>query len=83
MAVSVGALPSRSIGSVTRADHEFTDLEVQDILQIVTDLHVNIKPPESVATAQLEALHLIARGYRQKALDIKKCIEGGAYRSAP
>jgi len=66
-----------------RADHEFTDLEVQDILQTVTDLHVNIKLPESVATAQLEALQLIARGYRQKALDIKKCIEGGAYRSAP
>ena len=66
-----------------RADHEFTDLEVQDILQTVTDLHVNIKFPESVATAQLEALQLIARGYRQKALDIKKCIEGVAYRSAP
>ena len=73
----------RQCDTVIRADHEFTDLEVQDILQIVTDLHVNIKPPESVATAQLEALHLIARGYRQKALDIKKCIEGGAYRSAP
>ena len=72
MAVSVGALPSRSIGSVTRAGHEFTDLEVQNILQIVTDLHVKIKPSESVATAQLEALHLIARGYGQKSFGYQK-----------
>ena len=72
MAVSIGVLPSRSIGSVTRAGHEFMDLEAQDILQIVTGLHVKIKPSESVATAQLEALHLIARGYGQKSFGYQK-----------
>ena len=61
--VSAEALRSCNISSVTRADRQFTDLEVQNVLEIVTGLYVKIKLSESVIRAQLEALTSIANGY--------------------
>jgi LuxR family transcriptional regulator, quorum-sensing system regulator SdiA len=64
VAISHGPNASRSIGGFARHDREFLDDEIVEISQLVTALHHETTPPEQLSTAQVEALRLIANGYR-------------------
>lgn len=64
IAVSHGPTSSRTIGGFARGDREFTDEEITAITEIVHLLHVESTPPESLTTAQREALKLVATGSR-------------------
>ncbi|MDC1058615.1 autoinducer binding domain-containing protein [Planktomarina temperata] len=62
--VSTGSLDARTIGSVARPDRELTDEELAQAEVLITDLHRRLMPPRPLTPAQLEALRLIAKGYR-------------------
>ena len=62
--VSTGPLDARTIGSVARSDREFSDEELVRVELLITDLHQRVMPPRPLSTAQVEALRLIAKGYR-------------------
>ena len=62
--VSTGPLDARTIGSVARSDREFSDEELVRVELLITDLHRRVMPPRPLSTAQVEALCLIAKGYR-------------------
>lgn len=64
VAVSHGAVASRTIGGFARSDREFTDAEMAAIQAIVRQLHDDSTPPESLTAAQRMALRLIAKGSR-------------------
>lgn len=64
VAVSHGPTGSRTIGGFGRSDREFTDTETAAIAELVHLLHRETEPPEHLSTAQVEALRLIAKGYR-------------------
>ncbi|NDW54057.1 LuxR family transcriptional regulator [Aliiroseovarius sp. PrR006] len=64
VAISIGPLTSRSIGGFSRSDREYTDAEVQHLLNVATELHYNTQPPESLTPAQRAALQLVAKGFR-------------------
>ncbi len=64
VAVSHGPAASRSIGGFARDDREFLDDEIAQISELVRALHQETTPPEHLSTAQVEALRLIANGYR-------------------
>ncbi len=64
IAVSFGAVQSRTIGGFAKEDREFTDQEIQDVQEIVERLHAETTPPESLTDAQVAALRLIANGCR-------------------
>ena len=55
---------ARSIAGVARPDREFFDDEIAQISDLVRVLRQEITPPEQLSTAQVEALRLIANGYR-------------------
>lgn len=62
--VSTGETSSRTIGSFTRDDREFTDDEIAAIQALVEDLHIRATPPERLTPAQRMALRLVAKGSR-------------------
>lgn len=64
VAVSHGPTTSRSIGGFARADREFHDDEISQISELVRVLHLETTPPEQLSAVQVEALRLIANGYR-------------------
>lgn len=64
VAVSHGALSSRTIGGFARSDREFNDSELQQIHETVKLLHEEATPPESLTPAQRHALRLVASGSR-------------------
>lgn len=64
VAVSHGATSSRSIGGFARSDREFTDDEIEAIVDLIRVLHRETTPPDHLSGPQLEALRLIAKGYR-------------------
>ncbi|MEM6826124.1 MAG: autoinducer binding domain-containing protein [Pseudomonadota bacterium] len=64
VAVSHGAIDSRSIGGFARADREFTDREIDQIAETVRLLHYESTPPDSLTSAQRHALRLVASGCR-------------------
>lgn len=64
IAVSHGPTSSRSIGGFARGDREFTDSEIQTIAEIVHILHRQSTPPDKLSASQLQALRLIAKGFR-------------------
>ena len=64
VAVSHGPSGARSIGGFARADREFLDAEIVQISDLVRRLHDDAAPPKLLSVAQLDALRLIANGYR-------------------
>ena len=62
--VSHGPTSSRTIGGLARCDREFTDAEIEQILETVILLHRESTPPESLTNAQRHALRLVATGHR-------------------
>lgn len=64
VAVSHGPTSSRTIGGFGRSDREFTDAEIAAIAEMVHLLHRETEPPEHLSAAQVEALRLIAKGFR-------------------
>jgi LuxR family transcriptional regulator len=64
VAVAHGPTSSRTIGGFARSDREFTDAEITEIVEMVRILHRETEPPEHLSAAQVEALRLIANGYR-------------------
>ncbi len=65
--VSCGHLRSRSIVGAARPDREFHDDEIVAFSGVVSRLHDASKPPGELTRAQIEALRLIAEGYRHSA----------------
>lgn len=64
IAVSHGPTSSRSIGGFARGDREFTDAETDAIADLVRVLHRESIPPGHLSGPQIEALRLIAKGFR-------------------
>jgi LuxR family transcriptional regulator, quorum-sensing system regulator SdiA len=79
--VARGSLASRSIVGCARADREFSDDEVKRIECLVAALHEATDPPDSLTTAQKEALQLIADGYRHTAAAAKIGISESALKA--
>lgn len=62
--VAHGPTSSRTIGGFARNDREFEDHEIEQIQEIVIQLHDESIPPEHLTSAQRMALRLIAKGSR-------------------
>ena len=85
--VSTGPLDARTIGSLARSDLELTDEELARAEVLITELHQRLMPSRPLTLVQVEALRLIAKGYRYadaaKAFaDFAKRIEGTDHRCA-
>lgn len=81
IAVSVGAVTSRSIVGLARSDREFTDAEMDEVQEAVRSLHSYTEPPDSLTKAQTEALRLIAEGDRHTAAAAKLNISESALKA--
>jgi len=81
VAVAVGAVTSRTIGSVARSDREFRDEEAEEVSQLIRRLHQMTEPPDSLTKAQIEALRLIAEGDRHTAAAAKLGISESALKA--
>jgi LuxR family transcriptional regulator len=81
LTVSCGPVRSRTISSFARADRDFTDFEIEKISELVRRLHDITEPPESLTTAQIEALKLIAAGDRHAAAAAKLNISESALKA--
>ncbi|MDH5797346.1 MAG: LuxR family transcriptional regulator [Paracoccaceae bacterium] len=79
--VSWGPINSRSIVGTARSDREFTDKEMDDIEDIVKALHEAAEPPTELTEAQVEALRLLAEGYRHTAAAAKLGISESALKA--
>lgn len=64
VAVANGPTSSRTIGGFAREDREFTDHEIEEIHQLVVELHEQSTPPDQLTPAQRMALRLVAKGSR-------------------
>ncbi|MEL6954118.1 MAG: autoinducer binding domain-containing protein [Pseudomonadota bacterium] len=78
---SVGPLSSRTIVGATRDDREYTEDEMEDILQIVQRMHDVSVPPTKLSKAQIEALRCIAEGDRHAAAAAKLGISESAFKA--
>jgi LuxR family transcriptional regulator len=81
LTVSCGPVRSRTISSFARSDRDFLDAEVDKIGHLVRRLHDITEPPESLTTAQTEALRLIAAGDRHAAAAAKLNISESALKA--
>ncbi|WP_347312491.1 helix-turn-helix transcriptional regulator [Defluviimonas sp. SAOS-178_SWC] len=81
MTVSCGPVRSRTISSFARSDRDFLDEEIDKIAHLVRRLHDITEPPESLTTAQIEALRLIAAGDRHAAAAAKLNISESALKA--
>ncbi len=81
LTVSCGPVRSRTISSFARSDRDFLDAEVEKITHLVRRLHDITEPPESLTTAQIEALRLIAAGDRHAAAANKLNISESALKA--
>ncbi len=79
--VSSGPLSSRSIVGCARTDREFDDDEIVRITKLVVTLHEATTPPDSLTTAQTEALQMIADGHRHAAAAAKIGISESALKA--
>ena len=79
--MSCGPISSRTIASVARADREFEDAEIAEILAIVHRLHEMTEPPQKLTKAEIEALKLIADGDRHAAAAAKIGISESALKA--
>ncbi len=81
VAVACGPVSSRTIAGAARADREFTDPEITKVDAIINRLHTTTTPPDSLTTAQIEALRLIAAGDRHTAAAAKLGISESALKA--
>lgn len=79
--ISCGPISSRTIGSVARADREFTDAEIEVLSDLVKRLHDMTEPPQRLTRAQIEALKCIADGDRHAAAAAKLGISESALKA--
>ncbi|MCR8726578.1 autoinducer binding domain-containing protein [Frigidibacter sp. ROC022] len=81
MVVSFGPITSRSIVGMARSDREFSDSEIDAAKDIVRQLHEAAEPPTELTKAQVEALRLLADGYRHTAAAAKLGISESALKA--
>ena len=81
LTVSCGPIGSRTICSFAHDKREFTDDEIESILDTVRRLHEITEPPESLTKAQKEALRCIAEGDRHAAAAAKLGITESAFKA--
>lgn len=62
--ISLGDITSRSLGGFARSDREFSDAEIEQLFNIMQDLHSVTTPSFDLTAAQKVALDMIAMGYR-------------------
>lgn len=79
--ISCGAISSRTIASVARADRDFDDAEIDDIQKIVHQLHQMTEPSQKLTKPQIEALKHIADGDRHAAAAAKIGISESALKA--
>jgi len=79
--ISYGPITSRSIIGIARGDREFTDEEIATATEIAEKLHVAAEPPTELTKAQIEALQLLAEGYRHTAAAAKLGISESALKA--
>jgi len=80
-AVSCGPIKSRTIASASRADREFSDVEIEAFAAIIRNLHDMTEPPTSLSKAQIDALRCIADGDRHAAAAAKLNISESALKA--
>ena len=80
-AVSCGPMRSRTIATASREDREFTDSEMEDFAKVIRQLHDVTEPPDSLTSAQAEALRLIGEGHRYAAAADKIGISESALKA--
>lgn len=76
-----GPISSRTIASIARTDREFEEAEIRRFEQVVQRLHHMTEPPDSLTTAQIDALRLIAAGDRYAAAAAKLNISESALKA--
>ena len=81
LTVACGPISSRTICSFAHDEREFTDDEIEMILDTVRRLHEITEPPESLTKAQQEALRCIAEGDRHVAAAAKLGITESAFKA--
>jgi len=81
LAVSIGPMESRTIGSASRSDREFTAPEIAAFAALINDLHDKTEPPTSLTPAQAEALKCVAEGDRYAAAANKLGISESAFKA--
>ena len=79
--VSCGPMASRTIASVTRADHEFSDDEIASIAATVLHLHNETQPPDHLTPTEAEALRVVASGERYAAGAVRLGISESALKA--
>jgi len=73
-----GADAQRSFASFTRADREYTDLEVKLLLAYLMRRHNETAPPKNLTKAELEALGMVKDGKRLKEIAFELSVSEGA-----
>lgn len=68
----------RSFASFTRADREFTDLEVKLLKALLLRRHSEMAPPTNLTRAELEALGMVKDGKRLKEIAFELSVSEGA-----
>ncbi len=68
----------RSFASFTRADREYTDLEVKLLHAYITRRHKETAPPTNLTRAELEALGMVKDGKRLKEIAHALSVSEGA-----
>ncbi|WP_417272925.1 autoinducer binding domain-containing protein [Celeribacter halophilus] len=81
VAVSCGAIHSRSIVGCARSDREFADQEIDKIATVVRTLHQISEPKADLTQAQIQALRCIAGGDRHAAAAAKLGISESALKA--
>lgn len=81
LAVSCGAMKSRTIASACRSDREFTDEEIAEFAVQINLLHEITEPPTSLTDAQIEALRCVAEGDRYAAAAARLGISESAFKA--
>ncbi len=79
--ISCGAIRSRTIASIARADRDFDDAEIDVLHDIVVRLHEMTEPPQTLTKPQIEALKYIAEGDRHAAAAAKIGISDSALKA--
>ena len=78
---SCGPISSRSIVGLGRADREFSDDELQQLVAIARRLQDENTPPSELTQAQIEALQCISNGDRHTAAAAKLGISESALKA--
>ena len=68
----------RSFASFTRADREYSDLEVKLLRALLVRRHTETAPPTNLTRAELEALGMVKDGKRLKEIAFELSVSEGA-----